>query len=128
MLAQGQLDLAVVFDGSSEAGLLLKPVVAESLLLVGRAGTLKQQQSVSAQEAASYPLLMLSRPNGIREAAEGYFAAAKVTPRVTAEINAPHLLLQAVEAGIGLSILPSCGIDQAVREGRLQAVALDKGA
>ena len=54
------------------------------------------------------PLLLLSRPNGIREEIERVWAAAGVKPKVLAEINAPNLLIQAVRAGLGFSVLPSC--------------------
>jgi DNA-binding transcriptional LysR family regulator len=36
-------------------------------------------------------------------------------------------LVSAVEAGLGFSILPSCGIEEAVRTKRLEAVPLEEG-
>jgi DNA-binding transcriptional LysR family regulator len=127
MLMRGQLDLAVVFDDTTSNGLLLHPILREPLLLVGAAGSFPSQKPVPIREAAARPLLLLSRPNSIREAVERMWSAADVTPNVVAELSAPRLLVEAVKAGLGYSILPSCGIEDAVQQGQLEAVEL-KGA
>jgi DNA-binding transcriptional LysR family regulator len=127
LLAQGKLDLALLFDEATDSGLAMKPAVREQLLFVGPPGTLSTLSNISAVEAATRPLLLLSRPNGIREAVERLFADVGIQPQVLAEINAPRLLIEAVQAGFGYSVIPACGIEDALRAHKLDAVSLEGG-
>jgi DNA-binding transcriptional LysR family regulator len=124
LLAQGKLDVAVLFESATSGGLAMEPVLIEPLLFIGASGTLSDRSEMSLPAAAAFPLVLLSRPNGIREAVERRWAEAGVKPHVLAEINAPALLVQAVRDGLGFSVLPSCGIDVAVQAGELDAVPL----
>src|SRR3546814_19344355 len=71
-------------------------------------------------QVAQLPLLMLSRPNGIREEIERTCVSEGVKADVVAEINAPNLLIAAVRAGLGYTIFHSCAMDE-----HLAAAALD---
>lgn len=124
MLSQGKLDLAVLFGGGSEAALRLKPLVREALRLVGARGSLAHYKTVTFAQAAQLPLLLLSRPNGIRETAERIWSEKGLTPNMVAEINAPGLLVKAVQAGLGYAILPSCALEEKLRCGEIDAVEL----
>ncbi|HEX7891796.1 MAG TPA: LysR substrate-binding domain-containing protein [Ramlibacter sp.] len=124
MLAQGKLDLAVVFGDGADASLRLKPLVREPLRLVGASGSLRGKRSLTLAKASELPLLLLSRPNGIRETMERIWSERGVAPHVVAEINAPSLLVGAVEAGLGFAILPSCALDERLRHGVLDVAEL----
>jgi DNA-binding transcriptional LysR family regulator len=125
LLAQGKLDLAVLFDSSADAGLRMKPLVAEPLMLVGARGALRGHAArTTLADVAALPLLLLSRPNGIREEIERQWAEQGLKPQVVAQINAPALLLQAVRAGLGFAVLPSCAMEDSLRRGELDAVEL----
>lgn len=124
MLAQGKLDLAVVFGEGQDPSLRLKPLVRERLRLVGARGALAGRRSLTLAKASELPLLLLSRPNGIRETIERTWAERGVTPNVVAEINAPSLLVQAVQAGLGFAILPSCALDETLRGGAVDLADL----
>lgn len=124
LLAQGKLDLAVLFDNSVDAGLRMKPLVSEPLMLVGARGTLPPRAGLTLADVAALPLLLLSRPNGIREEIERQWAAQGLKPQVVAEINAPAMLLQAVRAGLGFAVLPACAMEDSLGRGELDAVEL----
>lgn len=128
LLAQGKVEVAVLFDAVATGGLELEPVLVEPLLFIGASGALAGQGEITLAAAATYPLLLLSRGNGIREAVERRWVECGAKPNLLAEINSPGLLLQAVQDGLGFSVLPSCGIDQAVQQGRLDAVPLEGGS
>ena len=106
LLSQGKLDLGVLFDNTTNGGLMMKKVVAEPLLLVGAKGTLADREAMTLADAAALPLLLLSRPNGIREEIERIWVTQGLKPQVIAEINAPGLLVESVQAGLGFSVLP----------------------
>lgn len=124
LLARGKLDLAVVFDDTTDGGLELRPVVSEPLLFVGPAKTLTGISSITPTQIATYPLLLLSRPNGIRETLQRIWANENVQPSIAAEINAPRLLIDAVQFGMGYSVLPSCGLGEALSAERIDAVPI----
>ncbi len=127
MLAQGKLDVAVTFDNTTDGGLSMQPVVSEPLLLVGARGSLAGRIGNTLAEAAQLPLLLLSRPNGIREEIERVWATQGIKPLLLAEINAPGLLIDAVRDGLGYSVLPSCAIEKRLGAMELDAIALECG-
>lgn len=128
LLAQGKLDVAVTFDNTTDGGLLMQPVVSEPLLLVGARGSLVGRAGSTLAEAAQLPLLLLSRPNGIREEIERIWATQGIKPLLVAEINAPGLLIEAVRDGLGYSVLPSCAIEELLKIGQLDTIPLEDGS
>src|SRR3546814_116239 len=70
LLAQGKLDVTIAFDNTTAGGLLMRPLVAEPLQLVGPQGVVEGKTSCTMAQVAKLQMLMLSRPNGIREELE----------------------------------------------------------
>jgi DNA-binding transcriptional LysR family regulator len=105
-----------------------KPLVTESLLLVGAAGSLGSRRRRTLEQVSGLPLLLMSRPNGIREELERIWAEKGITPNVVANLNAPRLLLDAVQSGLGYGILPSCVFDRTQPTWKVDAVELRSGA
>lgn len=124
---QGKLDLAIVFDDTRSAMLALRPLISEPLWLVGERGSLAGKRHFSLSEAADFPLLLLARPNGIREQLEKAWADAGIKVEVKAEINSPGLLLEAVACGMGYSVLPSASLPPGRSRIRLDRATLDSG-
>ncbi|AJY52329.1 LysR substrate-binding domain-containing protein [Halomonas sp. KO116] len=124
LLSQGKIDISIIFDVSAKEKVKVKPLVSEPLLFVGKLGTIKTESTLSLYDISSYPLLLFSRPNGIREAIEAAFASDGLTPKIVAEINSPNLLINAVQAGMGYSIIPSLGLDQAKEKMKLDVIRL----
>lgn len=127
LLAEGKLDVAVLFDSPANSGIEMRPVLSEALYFVGRRGALEGRTRIALAEIGDYPLLLMSRPNGIRELVDSRLALAGIRPRVAAEINAPSLLMDAVKAGIGYAVLPASGIEDSVRGGLVDAAELEDG-
>ncbi|MGB3288529.1 MAG: LysR substrate-binding domain-containing protein [Burkholderiaceae bacterium] len=127
LLAQGKLDLAIAFDNTAAGGLLMKPLVSEPLQLVGPEGSLDGKTHCTMAQVARLPLLLLSRPNGIREEIERTCAAEGLKADVVAEINAPSLLIASVRAGLGYTILPSCAMDEHVSAAALDTADIEEG-
>ncbi|WP_427772868.1 LysR substrate-binding domain-containing protein [Comamonas thiooxydans] len=121
LLAQGRLDTAVLFDGPGDSGLAMEAVVQEPLLLVGAAGSLDDRESYELEDIAQLRLLLLSRPNGIREVLQTLWNEKGITPKIVAEINSPSLLIDAVHSGLGYAILPACAMEDRLRSGDLDA-------
>jgi DNA-binding transcriptional LysR family regulator len=128
LLAEGKIELAVLFDSAATSGLIVRPVLSEPLLFVGPPGSLAGKSSMTLEETAGFPLLLMSRPNGIREMIEQRFAAVGCKPNIAAQINAPALLIDAVRAELGYSILPACGLEEPIRRGEVDAIELEDGS
>jgi DNA-binding transcriptional LysR family regulator len=127
MLEQGKLDVAITFDGPGGAGLQITPLVEESLALVGAPGTLEGWHDCTLENLVELPLLLLSRPNGIRETVERLCLARGRQPNLVAEVNAPTLLIEAVKAGVGFAVVPTCSLDESLRLGEIDAVPIASG-
>jgi DNA-binding transcriptional LysR family regulator len=125
--AQGKLDLAVVFDNTTDNSLLLKPLATESLQLLAPRGSLDGRNGLLLEQLVGLPFLMLSRPNGVREEVDRMCKMRGIQLNIVAEINAPSLLIDAVCKGFGYSVLPACGVEQACRDGLLDAITLEAG-
>lgn len=106
----------------------MQPVLSEALYFVGQRGTLAGRSRIGLTDMGAYPLLLMSRPNGIRELVESRLALAGVRPQLAAEINAPALLMEAVKAGIGFAVLPACGLEDSRQAGTVDALELEEGA
>lgn len=127
LLADGKLEIAVLFDDPAGSGLDLHAVLSESLYFVGPHGSLAGRAGIDLAEVGAFPLLLMSRPNGIRELVDSRLALAGVRPQVVAEINSPSLLMDAVKAGIGYAVLPASGIEDSLRGKMVDAIELERG-
>ena len=124
-LARGRLDLAVLFGAHAAKGLATSPLLAEPLLFLAPPGALSAAASITVRQAAAHPLLMLSRPNGIREMVDRLWEREQLKPEIVAEVNSPAVLVSAVQDGLGFTVLPASGVEDAIRAGRLNALTLE---
>ncbi|MCP1632906.1 LysR substrate-binding domain-containing protein [Kerstersia gyiorum] len=124
LLSSGKLDLAILFDDSSNSGLAVTPLFSEPLLLIGPPGSFEQRQSLPLSEVARLPLLLLSPPNGIRRKIDLRFSEAGLHPIIVGDINAPRLLERAIAKGLGYSVLPASGIEDWIRDAQLDSTEI----
>jgi LysR family nitrogen assimilation transcriptional regulator len=107
-LANGRLDIAILYNASPSPGIELTPLLEESLFLVqrrgGKAGATKPR-AVPLGEVAQVPLVIPSRPNAIRMLVETTLAAQGLRPQVALEIDGVAAILDLVEDGAGSAVL-----------------------
>lgn len=125
LLADGKVEIAVLFSDSVASSLMMRPVVTEPLFFVGPYASLAGRGTISIDEMAAYPLILNSRPNPIRETLERRWLAGGLRYEVSAEINSPPLLLNAVKAGFGYSVVPASGLEQAIQNREIDAIELE---
>ncbi len=128
LVSSGKIDLAVIFDAKAKKGLDLTRLLTEPLLFVGKSGTLRGRTEIGLNEAAQIPLILFSRPNGIREVLEAMWKRHQIKPIVVAEIDSPRLLVEAVEAGLGFSMLPAYRLDSSISKGKIEAITYAGGS
>ncbi|NLD70248.1 MAG: LysR family transcriptional regulator [Limnobacter sp.] len=109
-LADGGLDIAVLYDARPVADLDLQPLLDEALYLVGRRprGLAEDPPPgpIALDEVARLPLVIPSRPNAIRMRVESEMAAVGCRPVVGLEVDGVPAILDLVADGAGHAILP----------------------
>ena len=108
-LANGRLDIALLYNTSASPDLELTPLLEESLFLVqrhvGNKGPPARPRPVALREVAGLPLVIPSRPNAIRMLVETQMASLGCHPTVALEIDGVAAILDLVEDGAGSAVL-----------------------
>jgi LysR family transcriptional regulator, nitrogen assimilation regulatory protein len=108
-LANGRLDIVVLYNAQASRELDITPLLEEDLLLVrARPPGLHEDPPpgpVELNEVAGMPLVIPSRPNAIRMHVESKMAEIGCRPTVALEIDGVMAILDLVLDGAGCAIL-----------------------
>ena len=97
----------------------------EFLLVVGASHHLAGRTAITPAEAAQETLILFHPDSVSRQIVDERFAEAGVAPRIVMEMSSPEAMRKLVEAGVGVSFLPSMTVQDAVAMGSLCAVPVD---
>ena len=118
-LLNGRLDIAVLYNPSPMAGIELRPLLTEELLLVQpRPPGLPEDPPpppLPLREIAAMPLVIPSRPNAIRMHVEAEMAAIGCRPQIALEIDGVSAILDLVADGAGVALLSRNAVMRSVR-------------
>lgn len=106
LIADGRMDMAVLYGTRPVPGLSFFPLLHEDLVLVGPPASHPAGSEVTLKDAARTPLMMLRPHNVIRKVIDEAFRRAQVVPEVVAELESTPSLIDAVASGLGAAILP----------------------
>ena len=129
MLADGRLDMALIFGAPSHGDLELQPLVDSDLgLIAPRAELLRKdpignRTEISLGEAAALPLIFPSRTQTLRIVVEQACAQIGVVPNVILESDSLALSKALVKTGQGFMFLGPSGVSQEVSQGELRYIA-----
>lgn len=110
MVIAGRMDMAVIYASGPIKGVTLQPLMSEELCLIAPRGMAlppNDGASIPLRSLAGMDLLLPSRRHFLRGVIDEAFERVGVAPRVTAEIESAATLRQAIEAGLGATILPA---------------------
>ncbi|TKC87992.1 LysR family transcriptional regulator [Trinickia terrae] len=112
LLANGRLDLAILFRDSNTSGITAMPVLDEELYLMGEPGAGVSPRSRSCELAAlgGVPLVAPSVSNGLRLLLERTFAREQVPLNIVADIDSLPTLLSIAQSGAACTILPASSL------------------
>jgi len=121
-LTTGRIDVAVLYNAPRTSALATYPLLTDELFLLGPASDPAQagEGPVPASRLAEIPLILPSRPHGLRVLVDDFLAGAGVTPNVQVEIDAMHSTLSLVESGMGYTILSYSPVHDAIDGGRIR--------
>lgn len=121
-LTTGRIDVAVLYNAPRSSALTSVPLLTDKLFLLGpvadpaRAG----EGGVRAARLAELPLILPSRPHGLRLLVDDFLARIGVAPNVQVEIDAMPSTLSLVENGIGYTILSYSCVHPLIEAGRIR--------
>jgi len=106
-LANGRLDIALLYNASPTPELELTPLLEEPLYLVQKRSGKAQARprAIALRELAALPLVIPSRPNAIRMLVETELAGLGRQLQVALEIDGVAAILDLVEDGAGSAVL-----------------------
>ncbi len=118
-----KLDVAIVDSPSHANGLTIMPLWVETLQLIGppaptRSGT-PAAKAVSLAEAGLLPLVLPTQRYTLRKLIDAAFARAQLKARPIIEADGPAMILAMVKAGLGHTLMPTCGCLAEIRADRL---------
>jgi LysR family transcriptional regulator, nitrogen assimilation regulatory protein len=109
MVMTGRMDMAIIYAPTLLKGVSLYPLLVEELFLIAPP-TMPlpptQDASIALATLAEMDLLLPGRTHFLRRLIDGAFNRAGLKPRVRAEIESAATLREAIEAGLGATILP----------------------
>lgn len=129
MLNARQLDLAVLYGTHTARRWSMTPLLEERLFFIqstARPVFAATVASVALTDLADVPLILPSGSHGLRSALDAAFTQAGCQPKLAAEIDSLHTLMEAVDAGLGATIQPWAATRRfadADRRFRLTAIA-----
>lgn len=126
MVLSNDLDLALIEGTAHEADLISESYLGGELVLVAAPGhPLAEAGPVPLSALEGEPLLLREKGSGTRELVDSTFLTHEVGLTPLWESTSTQSLLNAVKAGLGLSILPLPLVEQELLAGRLARVAVE---
>jgi DNA-binding transcriptional LysR family regulator len=112
-LQRGEIDVAIMYGSETDFHLETQPLLSDELVLVGPPDSaLKSTIPMTVAALAALPLVLPSRPNGLRLIVESAAAKAKVKLAVRFEADSFRVLTDLVEKGLGYTVLPLSAISR----------------
>lgn len=122
-LTTGRIDVAVLYNAPRSSVLVTEPLLSDELYLLGPmsdpAGV--GSSPLRAERLGQVPLILPSRPHGLRVLVDDILSGIGVTPNVQVEIDAMPSTLSLVESGIGYTILSYSCVHPLIEAGRIRA-------
>jgi DNA-binding transcriptional LysR family regulator len=120
-VANGVSDLGVVAFPAAQPGLTILPFKEDSLALVLPPGhVLGSRQKVPLRALAGVEFIAFDRDAPTRKAIDRVLRGAGIDLRPTQELDNVETIKQAIELGLGVSILPRAAVTTEVAAGRLE--------
>lgn len=123
-LMAGRLDVAVLYDapGLKIQALRTDPVLTDELFLIGSFSDRARIGSgpVSVTKLAKLPLVLPSRPHGIRVLVDEAMSKLGISANVQLEIDAMHTMLSLAEKGFGYTVLSASSVLDLLRAKRVR--------
>jgi LysR family nitrogen assimilation transcriptional regulator len=121
-LLTGKIDIAVLYNAPSMSNVLSEPLLRDELVLLGATKDPSKLPlgPVPAKKFAEIPMILPSRPHGLRLLLDQVLGKAGIIPMIVLEVEAMPSTLNLVELGIGYTILSYSTVHHLVKAGRIK--------
>jgi len=109
MVMAGRMDMALIYAPVAIKGVTLAPLLVEELCLIAPPGTTLPpgcEESIPLRLLAGMTLLLPGRTHFLRRLVDAALSQRQLKPKIAAEIESAATLCQAIEAGLGATVLP----------------------
>lgn len=112
LLANGRLDIGILFRETNTAGISAMPVLDEELYVLGDLGKRVPERAKTCPlpVLADVPLVAPGASNGLRVLLERVFAREQVPLNIIADIDSLPTLLSVAQSGAACTILPASAV------------------
>ena len=127
-LQRGDIDKAVLYQGSTDLHLHTVELLREELVLASPPGSIKnKKKTVTLEEVAALPLAFTSQPDMYSVLIDKAMKKAGVSPSKIYEVGSFWIMRKLVTTGFCHSIIPVSAIHADVREGKLESRTIKPG-
>ncbi len=126
-LTLGRIDAAVLYNSPTHPSVLTEPLVEDELFMLGPTRYPEEMGTgpLSLDWFARLPMILPSRPHGLRRLLDDVLAEHGVEPRIEMELEAMPSALLLVEEGAGFTVLPYASVHHLVEAKRISCWSLD---
>ena len=119
LVMNGRMDMAVLYGGRAPVhGLQFLQLLKERLCLVGPIDMDAPSGEVPLRQLTDTDLFLARPYNVVRRMVDEAFAGLGMTPQIVAEVESASTLIEAIQEGLGATILPESMARQIVASGR----------
>lgn len=105
-LAQNIDDLYIIGRPPQSDDVVFEPYMANPLVVLApRIHPLAAQRNIDPKQMAEYPFIMREAGSGTRMAVEEFFTTRNIKLKIRMELGSNEAIKQAIDAGLGLSVL-----------------------
>jgi DNA-binding transcriptional LysR family regulator len=123
-LQDGKIDVGIAEGTVASDGLVTEAFTEdEVVVIVPEDHPLTGKKTITVQDLSLEPFLLPDRGSGTRELIESYFSDAGVDPRsikVRMTLGSPELIVQMVQAGLGIAFASKWSVFSAIKEGSVE--------
>lgn len=121
-LLEGRIDLAIVFRGAKDSGLVYRPLFPDEIAVVMHPrNPLARRPFLAAPDFADQRLIVYSIPRESNMVFREVLIPAGVTPARVTHIQLTEAIIEMVKAGMGISVLPRWTVAPQINRGELVA-------
>ncbi len=123
-LLEGRIDIGIVDESVNDKKILVEAIAEDEVVIIAPEDhVLVQKKTVSVQDIAAQTFILPEPGSGTRELIEGFFRrlgldAEEIKVRMT--IDSPELIVQMVQAGVGMAFASKWSVFTAVKEGTVK--------
>ncbi|WLE63024.1 LysR substrate-binding domain-containing protein [Burkholderia plantarii] len=107
LMANGRLDMAILFREAETRGVSVRPLFEENLYAFGEIAGIRAGEPVPLRRLAGIPLVLPSNANGLRTLIERAFAREGVEPDVVADVDSLPTMLAIARERDAVTIVSS---------------------